>query len=54
MPKLPDDLAGYQGLLDRMMAKKLEQRFANADALLDAIDTLWTRIAVASSQVKTR
>ena len=53
VPRLPAELSGFQSLLDRMMAKKLQDRFANADALLDAIDALWTQIAIASSHVST-
>ena len=54
VPQLPQDLAGYQDLLNRMMAKKLQQRFASADALLDAIDALWTKIAIATAQMSSR
>ncbi len=54
VPRLPDELAGYQELLDKMMAKSLKDRFASADALLDAIDVLWTRIAIATSKMTSR
>ncbi|MCX7153703.1 MAG: protein kinase [Proteobacteria bacterium] len=54
VPRLPEDLAGYQDLLDHMMAKKLADRYPNADALLDAIDALWTKIAVATAQMTSR
>ncbi len=37
VPRLPGGLAGYQLLLDGMLAKRPEERFANADALLAAI-----------------
>lgn len=40
VPRLPEDLAGYQDLLDNMMAKKLADRFAGGDAVLEAIDAL--------------
>jgi hypothetical protein len=37
-----------------MMAKKLSERFASADAVLDAIDALWTKIAIATAQMSSR
>ena len=54
VPCLPDELSGYQELLNRMMAKKLSERFASADAVLDAIDALWTKIAIATAQMSSR
>ncbi len=54
VPSLPDELSGYQELLNRMMAKKLSERFASADAVLDAIDALWTKIAIATAQMSSR
>ena len=54
MPRLPDELAGYQELLDHMMAKKLSERFADAEQVLDAIDALWTKIAIATSRMTSR
>ncbi|MGB8338978.1 MAG: protein kinase [Burkholderiales bacterium] len=35
VPRLPGKLRGYQELVDRLLAKKPEQRFANARVLLD-------------------
>ena len=52
-PDLPPALADYQALINRMLAKRPEGRFANCRELLDAIDTLtepdmdMTRIAPA-------
>ncbi len=40
IPRLPGALARYQGILDRLMAKKPEQRFATAAQLLDALSLL--------------
>jgi serine/threonine protein kinase len=34
IPRLAGELAAQQGLLDRLMAKKLDTRYASADALL--------------------
>jgi class 3 adenylate cyclase len=45
-PKLPQPLAEYQDLLDRMLAVDPERRYPSADALLHAIDEVWTREAV--------
>jgi serine/threonine protein kinase len=36
-PKLPSELARYQGLLDRMMAKRVEDRFQTAEQLVEAV-----------------
>jgi serine/threonine-protein kinase PpkA len=46
IPRLPDELAEYQPLVDGMLAKRPEARFRNADALLAAIDAVWTQIAL--------
>jgi class 3 adenylate cyclase len=54
VPRLPEELAGYQELLDKMMAKSLAERFPSADALLDAIDALWTKIAIATAKMTSR
>jgi serine/threonine protein kinase len=45
-PKLPDGLAEYQGLLDRMIAVDPRTRFKRADEVLEAIDDLWTQQAL--------
>jgi serine/threonine-protein kinase PpkA len=46
IPRLPEDLAEYQCLVDGMLAKHPEERFGNADGLLDMIDDVWTRLAL--------
>jgi serine/threonine protein kinase len=43
IPRLAPELADYQDLLDGMMAKDPQTRFADADALLGAIDRVWTQ-----------
>jgi serine/threonine-protein kinase PpkA len=35
IPQLPDDLSRYQPAIDRMLAKKPEDRFATARDVLD-------------------
>jgi serine/threonine-protein kinase PpkA len=45
VPRLPAALAACQPLLDRMLAKKPEERYQSAEELLSAIDNLWTRLA---------
>jgi serine/threonine protein kinase len=40
IPVLPEEQQEFQPLLNRMMAKKPEDRFQNADELLDAVETL--------------
>jgi serine/threonine protein kinase len=45
-PKLPEALARYQGLLDRMTAVDPRNRYENADELLEGIDGVWTREAL--------
>ena len=37
IPKLPERLAGYQGVLDRLLAKKPEDRFQSARELFGLI-----------------
>jgi len=46
VPRLPAELDEYQALVDGMLAKKPEQRFADAEALLAEIDAVWTRLAL--------
>jgi len=43
IPKLPEELSEFQSLLEKMMAKKPEDRFADAGSLLDAIRQLQER-----------
>ena len=45
-PKLPNGLAEYQGLLDRMIAVDPRNRFKRADEVLEAIDEVWTQQAL--------
>jgi serine/threonine protein kinase len=45
-PRLPENLAEYQGLLDRMLAVDPRDRFEDAEELLEAIDEVWTRQAI--------
>ena len=40
VPQLTGDLAVYQPLLDRMMAKKREQRYSNCDQIIADIDSI--------------
>lgn len=40
IPRLPAELAHYQPLIDRMMAKRAADRFENASQLIDYIDNL--------------
>lgn len=51
IPRLPEDLAEYQPLLDGMLAKAVEHRFADAHVLLDEIDRIWTAQAVRKMQL---
>ena len=48
IPRLPATLADYQPLVDGMMAKSPDERYPSADAVLDAIDTVWTQISLRS------
>jgi class 3 adenylate cyclase/tRNA A-37 threonylcarbamoyl transferase component Bud32 len=45
-PKLPGELAEYQGLLDRMIAVDPRARYKSAEELLQGIDETWTRQAL--------
>ena len=49
VPRLPDALADYQGLLDGMLAKDPAERLQNADEVLAVIDRVWTQIALRAS-----
>jgi class 3 adenylate cyclase/predicted Ser/Thr protein kinase len=46
LPRLPQPLAAHQRLLEGLLAKQPQDRFADADALLDAIDQVWTRLSL--------
>ena len=41
IPKLPEDISGYQPLIDRMMAKDPEDRPADAEELLETITEIY-------------
>ena len=45
-PKLPEELAGYQTLLDRMIAVDPRSRYRNAEELIEGIDQAWTNQAL--------
>jgi class 3 adenylate cyclase/tRNA A-37 threonylcarbamoyl transferase component Bud32 len=49
VPRLPAALAGHQGLVDGLLAKQPAERFADADAVLEEIDAVWTREALRRS-----
>jgi serine/threonine protein kinase len=49
VPRLPAALAGHQGLIDGLLAKQPAERFADADAVLEEIDAVWTREALRRS-----
>lgn len=40
IPRLPDSLAVFQGIIDRLMAKQPEQRFASAAEVLAALEEI--------------
>ena len=46
IPRLPEELAEYQPLINGMLAKQVENRFPSAHAVLDEIDRVWTVQAV--------
>ena len=46
IPRLAPEHADYQDLVDGMLAKKPADRFADADAVLNAIDHVWTQQAL--------
>jgi len=46
VPRLPAQLADYQTLVDGMLAKRVEDRFESAEAVLAEIDAVWTRNAL--------
>ena len=49
VPRLPAALAEHQGLIDGLLAKRAADRFADADAVLEEIDAVWTRQALRKS-----
>jgi class 3 adenylate cyclase len=46
VPRLPENLSEYQVLVDGMLAKDPAERLQNADEVLEAIDRVWTQIAL--------
>ena len=46
VPRLPEALSEYQVLVDGMLAKDPAERLQNADEVLEAIDRVWTQIAL--------
>jgi serine/threonine protein kinase len=49
VPRLPQQLEDYQPLIDGMLAKDPADRLQNADAVLAAIDRVWTQVALRAS-----
>lgn len=49
IPQLPADLKEYQGLVDKLMAKKREDRFPDAEALSEEINKLKSKLSPTSS-----
>ena len=52
VPRLPDALNDYQGLLDGMLAKDPSERLQNADEVLSAIDRVWTQVALRAASAQ--
>ncbi|MDJ0656117.1 MAG: SUMF1/EgtB/PvdO family nonheme iron enzyme [Xanthomonadales bacterium] len=50
LPRLPDELSAVQPLLDRMLAKKHQQRLADTQQLVAEIDTTLGRIAIEATR----
>jgi DNA-binding NarL/FixJ family response regulator len=46
VPRLPEHLAAYQSIMDRLLAKDPNQRFACAADFLDALDTLRAELMI--------
>jgi len=46
IPRLPSELADCQPLIDRMLAKRPDDRYESAEAVLSEIDEIWTRHAL--------
>ena len=46
IPRLPGDLADYQDLIDRLLAKVPSDRYQSSDDLLVGIDEIWTRLSI--------
>ena len=54
IPRLPQALEDYQGLLDGMMAKDPAERLQSADDVLAVIDRVWTQIALRANAAQGR
>lgn len=52
IPRLDASIADYQSLLDGMLAKNPQERFQSAEDLLDAVDAVWTMLAVRVAQMR--
>jgi serine/threonine-protein kinase PpkA len=52
VPRLPENLADYQTLLDRMLAKDPAERLQDADEVLAVIDRVWTQIALRANMAQ--
>ena len=49
-PKLPAESEHCQELIDGLMAKEPALRYQSADAVLDAVDAVWTRAALSAAR----
>jgi len=49
VPRLPEALSDYQELVDSMLAKDPAERLQSADEVLEAVDRVWTQIALRAS-----
>ena len=54
IPTLPDSLAEYQPLLNKMMAKTPDERYDSADQVVQEIETLIARKKLAKSEHNTK
>ena len=52
IPRLPERMADFQPLIDGMLAKRVADRFADADAVLTEIDRVWTMRSSAMMPVR--
>ena len=46
IPRLPAELADYQYIIDRLLAKTPAERYLTADEVLAGIDEVWTRLSI--------
>jgi len=54
IPRLPDYLHAFQPIIDKLLAKKPEQRFDNGEELVDALDALRASAAMPEATIKTQ